>query len=1090
MTKLNSHLKKGFISILSLTLILSSLNVYAMDLNNSNIIIEEDNLNKDIILIQDNENFNATLSNQNSSNLNINENIQNQNNFNKYDVMIDDSLKDVNFNPIDIENDSIVATYTIEKEIPKIDLSFLENKNIDYNNLTSEQKEIYDILSQQENILSINDTTKYIDLTNISIGSGIQHTHIYESKYNNEGHWEQCKICETLGKTTTRNYKKHNLSLIGNGPTCDVYVVLGKYVCSDNCGYSKPVERLSHDRPSKINWQDWNHTTHIACQCNRCGGGGGNALSGYHTFNINGKIMSISEMIQNGLNPHSYGILTCTICGISTNLSQHNCYSNTCGICGKTLGPTSTYYISQNVLKDGRPQIDLVNKTTDYVYLQVDSKGYSFGNISTFSLYGGNFIIGTPILVSKNGNIYLYKIPISLKDRNVNITEPLVLFTRWNSGNSIGTIIDGYVNETSLAAENNFYVNVDTTTPTISSLKAIDVSTSNGWTTSKQINVIGTSKLNQIVYISMKKPDGTYIFKNNACTVNNGNFNFTITPNIEASTTTTFTIEVMDDFGNKSSKTLDISNTDSMPPTVISNMIYNNEWSKTKNVTLMSKDFGCGDVSIWLDISKDSKTLSTNTNNIYSRNYVFNGDVYGNVILPVYFQDTLDNFTTKTLTIGYLDNTSPTITKVESSKALGSTSLTVTANDINTTLNKSGSGVSKYIITSTNTTPSEDDSNWQDSNILKVTTPGPYYIFAKDLVGNISNAYEVKNVKVDYTLSVNPNGGSWNNSSTTQDFTITNGDTKTIANPSRTGYTFKNWTLSGINAKFENSIFTMGNTNASLVANWNINQYNVTYIDVVDSINGTQLGKTTKKVNYNSTVRGSDIGSSTSDNAYYNGYYYSSDTSATVSTSGATVYRIFKLRTIDKTSNLTWNDNNNKNGFRPSKYTLKLLRNGALFKQVELTSSQTSYTFSNLTKYDSNGNAFKYTFQVDASDRYKITLDSNGNTITENYQTSTFSVTIPKTISLNGLTGKGNYNVKVNGTFYYNDTLTVTPSSSFTLKDRSGVSTLQANVTQNVNTFTKDNLGTTSGSISLNKTKFAGKFNGTFNFNIKFVMKN
>ena len=113
----------------------------------------------------------------------INENIQNQNNFNKYDVMIDDSLKDVNFNPIDIENDSIVATYTIEKEIPKIDLSFLENKNIDYNNLTSEQKEIYDILSQQENILSINDTTKYIDLTNISIGSGIQHTHIYKSKY-------------------------------------------------------------------------------------------------------------------------------------------------------------------------------------------------------------------------------------------------------------------------------------------------------------------------------------------------------------------------------------------------------------------------------------------------------------------------------------------------------------------------------------------------------------------------------------------------------------------------------------------------------------------------------------------------------------------------------------------------------------------------------------------------------------------------------------------------------------------------------------------------------------------------------------------
>lgn len=262
-----------------------------------------------------------------------------------------------------------------------------------------------------------------------------------------------------------------------------------------------------------------------------------------------------------------------------------------------------------------------------------------------------------------------------------------------------------------------------------------------------------------------------------------------------------------------------------------------------------------------------------------------------------------------------------------------------------------------------------------------------------------------------------------------------------------------------------------------------------TYIDVVGSTSGTQLGKTTKKVNYNSNVRGSDLGSNTSDNAYYNGYYYFSDTSATVTTNDATVYRIFKLRTIDKTSNLTWNDNNNKNGFRSSKYTLKLMRNGALIKQVELTSSQTSYTFSNLTKYDSNGKAFKYTFEVDASDRYKITFDGNGNTITENYQNSTFSVTIPKNISLNGNTGKGSYNIKVNGTFYYNDTLTVIPSSSFKMIDKSGISNINASVTQDTTTFTKSNLASTKGTITLSKSKFAGSYTGTFNFAIKFTMK-
>ena len=197
-----------------------------------------------------------------------------------------------------------------------------------------------------------------------------------------------------------------------------------------------------------------------------------------------------------------------------------------------------------------------------------------------------------------------------------------------------------------------------------------------------------------------------------------------------------------------------------------------------------------------------------------------------------------------------------------------------------------------------------------------------------------------------------------------------------------------------------------------------------------------------------------------------------------------------KSITINRKENVTisWNDNNNSNKLRPKNVTLTIFRNGSKLKDVVLDSTTTSYTFDNLDIMDSSGKLYSYTFNLNVNERYNVQV--NGNTITASMKPTTFSVTIPKTISLNGLTGKGNYNVKVNGTFYYNDTLTVTPSSSFTLKDRSGVSTLQANVTQNVNTFTKNNLGSTSGSISLNKIKFAGKFNGTFNFNIKFVMKN
>ena len=51
MTKLHSHLKRGLIGILSLTLILSNLSVYAIE---DNVIVEESNLNDDIALTQNN----------------------------------------------------------------------------------------------------------------------------------------------------------------------------------------------------------------------------------------------------------------------------------------------------------------------------------------------------------------------------------------------------------------------------------------------------------------------------------------------------------------------------------------------------------------------------------------------------------------------------------------------------------------------------------------------------------------------------------------------------------------------------------------------------------------------------------------------------------------------------------------------------------------------------------------------------------------------------------------------------------------------------------------------------------------------------
>lgn len=461
------------------------------------------------------------------------------------------------------------------------------------------------------------------------------------------------------------------------------------------------------------------------------------------------------------------------------------------------------------------------------------------------------------------------------------------------------------------------------------------------------------------------------------------------------------------------------------------------------------------------------------------------------------------------------------------------------------------------------------------------------------------------------TLKVNPNGGTWNNSTTTQSFTQNYNTTKAIPVPTRTGYTFTKWNRSGTNGSMTSltgsSTYTFGASNGvtdTLTAEWKVNNYTVTYIDVIDSQSGKELGRSTASKPYNSTVRGADKGSSTTDNAYYNGYYYVSDTSATVNTSGATVYRIFKQRMNTIVGNIIWEDWNNKNlsrpknvnlyisgsdgktysyvitgnhsqntsvnswpysydlpkydsngnvivytvsqdkavsqekglsyqeplingyditnkitnmiintedyfqipvtitwddendsyGFRPENATIQLLRNGEVIKTVDVSDS---YTFTELLKYDENGDKYVYTIQ--ASDEKRYTKVENNSapynkTVIYTFVESSFSVLIPKVIVLDGIGGNADYDITVNGAFYYNDTLTVKPAASFVMTDRSNISQMKANILQSKQNFMKEDIASlgakAAGSIQVDRANFAGLWKGTFNFDIKFVMQN
>lgn len=80
------------------------------------------------------------------------------------------------------------------------------------------------------------------------------------------------------------------------------------------------------------------------------------------------------------------------------------------------------------------------------------------------------------------------------------------------------------------------------------------------------------------------------------------------------------------------------------------------------------------------------------------------------------------------------------------------------------------------------------------------------------------------------TLTIDPNGGTWNNKTTIQNFEQNYNTTKSIPNPTRTGYTFMGWTKSNpfTAGKLSGTTFTFGSTSGgtgTLTAGWKINSY-------------------------------------------------------------------------------------------------------------------------------------------------------------------------------------------------------------------------------------------------------------------------
>jgi hypothetical protein len=95
---------------------------------------------------------------------------------------------------------------------------------------------------------------------------------------------------------------------------------------------------------------------------------------------------------------------------------------------------------------------------------------------------------------------------------------------------------------------------------------------------------------------------------------------------------------------------------------------------------------------------------------------------------------------------------------------------------------------------------------------------------------------------------------------------------------------------------------------------------------------------------------------------------------------------------IDYTITKIWNDQNNALNSRPENYTLYLLKNNEIFKEAILDSNITTYTWTNLEKYDNSGNEIIYSpDELDVENYEKIINDS---TITNNLIASKIDILI------------------------------------------------------------------------------------------------
>lgn len=161
----------------------------------------------------------------------------------------------------------------------------------------------------------------------------------------------------------------------------------------------------------------------------------------------------------------------------------------------------------------------------------------------------------------------------------------------------------------------------------------------------------------------------------------------------------------------------------------------------------------------------------------------------------------------------------------------------------NLTYSENEDGEYKTIIPETNMPTSFRELNQLLAGELSVPAGETYYFNLNVTLNNLLdvnqdadlNATFTTTFSVDnpskyryYLLTVDPNGGTWNSFTAPQEYYLKNDETLELPDPVKPGSTFEGWSLEGVSSEIVGTTFSMGISDAKLIANWSSKMVNVT----------------------------------------------------------------------------------------------------------------------------------------------------------------------------------------------------------------------------------------------------------------------